>query len=114
MDHFDPQVLNGLCLFVASTFGNGDHPNMAGKMAEWLDEQLTKHIEEKQALLGHGSRRGSMLEPSSLATINEESHEKLTRQASKKRLSRVGSIMTRHNNKSVRRGSCSSELECLK
>ena len=31
---------SGLSLFVTSTFGNGDPPRMAEKMAEWIDKEM--------------------------------------------------------------------------
>lgn len=34
--------ITGYCLFVTSTFGNGDPPRMAEKLASWLDKRLTK------------------------------------------------------------------------
>ena len=34
--------LSGICLFVTSTFGNGDPPRTGESLAEWLDVQLTK------------------------------------------------------------------------
>ena len=34
--------LTGICLFVTSTFGNGDPPKSGEGLAEWMDVQLTK------------------------------------------------------------------------
>ena len=34
--------LTGICLFVTSTFGNGDPPRTGEPLAEWLDFQMTK------------------------------------------------------------------------
>ena len=34
--------LTGICLFVTSTFGNGDPPRTGEALAEWIDLQLTK------------------------------------------------------------------------
>ena len=34
--------LTGICLFVTSTFGNGDPPKTGEALAEWIDLQLTK------------------------------------------------------------------------
>ena len=34
--------LSGICLFVTSTFGNGDPPRTGEALAEWIDVQLTK------------------------------------------------------------------------
>ena len=36
------QQLSGICLFVTSTFGNGDPPKTGESLAEWIDVQLTK------------------------------------------------------------------------
>jgi hypothetical protein len=36
------QELTGICLFVTSTFGNGDAPKTGEALAEWIDLQLTK------------------------------------------------------------------------
>ena len=36
------QQLSGICLFVTSTFGNGDPPRTGEALAEWIDVQLTK------------------------------------------------------------------------
>ena len=33
--------LFGLCLFVTSTFGNGDPPKMAQRFSTWVEEKLT-------------------------------------------------------------------------
>ncbi len=33
--------MTGLCLFVTSTFGNGDPPKMAERLSTWLEEKLT-------------------------------------------------------------------------
>ena len=32
---------SGICLFVTSTFGNGDPPRMAEKTALWIDKKMT-------------------------------------------------------------------------
>ena len=34
--------LTGICLFVTSTFGNGDPPRTGEALAEWIDVQQTK------------------------------------------------------------------------
>ena len=34
---------SGICLFVTSTFGNGDPPRMAEKTAEWIDKQMDQN-----------------------------------------------------------------------
>ena len=36
------EQLSGICLFVTSTFGNGDPPRTGESLAEWIDVQLTK------------------------------------------------------------------------
>lgn len=48
MNKFDPvgpapNDVSGYCLFVSSTFGNGDPPRMAEMVAEWIDNKLTKN-----------------------------------------------------------------------
>ena len=37
--------LTGICLFVTSTFGNGDPPKTGEALAEWIDIELTKQEE---------------------------------------------------------------------
>ena len=34
--------LSGICLFVTSTFGNGDPPKTGETLAHWIDDELTK------------------------------------------------------------------------
>ena len=40
--------LSGFCLFLTSTFGNGDPPRMAEALANWLDDKLAKSDAEKK------------------------------------------------------------------
>jgi len=40
-DSYEAGSLSGLCLFVTSTFGNGDPPKMAQSLSAWLEEKLT-------------------------------------------------------------------------
>ena len=39
--------LTGICLFVTSTFGNGEPPEMASSMAKWIDKLLNQHEDEQ-------------------------------------------------------------------
>ena len=43
--------LSGICLFVSSTFGNGDPPRTGESLAQWIDEQLTKKLSQHVARL---------------------------------------------------------------
>ena len=51
MNKFESETLSGFCLFVSSTFGNGDPPGMASKFAAWLDSKLTKKDIDKRISL---------------------------------------------------------------
>ena len=39
--------LTGMCLFVTSTFGNGEPPVMASSMAKWVDKLLNQHEDDQ-------------------------------------------------------------------
>ena len=43
--------LSGFCIFVTSTFGNGEPPGMASNLASWIDSILTKGDRTKTSKL---------------------------------------------------------------
>ena len=56
LDHtFDKHFLDcrfspsqtGMALFVTSTFGNGDPPRSAEKMAAWIDQKINLDLKEQ-------------------------------------------------------------------
>lgn len=66
MDQYKEQDLSGYCLFITSTFGNGDPPGMASKMAAWIDSKLTKTEESKSPF-----KRKATIRRSKKGTLNQ-------------------------------------------
>ena len=54
--------LTGICLFVTSTFGNGDPPRTGEALAEWIDLQLTKQETLQHNRMARSSNVGTAVE----------------------------------------------------
>lgn len=109
MDAWTDDDLSGFCLFVTSTFGNGDPPTMAEQMADWLDKKVIQHKEEKFAEV-YKARKES-LQPMMDTIAEEPKKQPLSRQVSKCALTRTKS--TRHSIKAMGRKRTSSKIQDL-
>ena len=72
MDKFDKNdVPSGMNLFITSTFGNGDPPNMAQGFSQWLEKAVQRQQEENRVCF----RRKATLSTrrSFLEVVKEES-----------------------------------------
>ena len=55
--------MGGLCFFLTSTFGNGNPPKQAERMAAWLEEKLTHRDVITSKRVTFSSHREEIISP---------------------------------------------------
>ena len=68
--------LSGICLFVTSTFGNGDPPRTGETLAEWLDVNLTKQENARYSRLSFDFDKVVSDQPRKLSSAGQTRHRR--------------------------------------